>query len=176
MPWTVLLLHIIKCGVNYVVRKCKEIFLCFIIMYQTVYHLVYYLAIFTLKTTLWKPCIRGWLVSTSDEIFYKQLRVQIRKWSVCLNLLSRGLTFPPINFYRCGWRGRRRRSGPVRMSGLWRERLTGVLSFFRRISVLNVNSENTGSFRCVYFSMPLMATFALQCIVNNLVKDVVCCL
>jgi hypothetical protein len=131
MLWTVLLLHIIKCGVNYVVRKCKEIFLCFIIMYQTVYHLVYYLAIFTLKTTLWKPCIRGWLVSTSDEIFYKQLRVRIRKWSVYLNLLSRGLTLPPINFYRCDWRGRRRRSGPVRMSGLWRERLTGALSFWK---------------------------------------------
>jgi len=131
MLWTVLLLHIIKCGVNYVVRKCKEIFLCFIIMYQTVYHLVYYLTIFLLKTTLWKPCIRGCLVSISDEIFYKQLRAQIRKWTVCLNLLSRGLTLPPINFYRCGWRGGRRRSGPVRMSGIWRERLTGGLNFWK---------------------------------------------
>jgi hypothetical protein len=28
----------------------------------------------------------------------------------------------------------------------------------------------------VYFSMPLMTTFALQCIVNNLVKDIACCL
>jgi hypothetical protein len=78
MLWTVLLLHIIKCGVNYVVRKCKERFLCFIIMYQTVYHLVYYLAIFLLKTTLWKPYISGCLVSTSDKIFYKQLMAQIR--------------------------------------------------------------------------------------------------
>jgi hypothetical protein len=26
----------------------------------------------------------------------------------------------------------------------------------------------------VYFSMPLMATFDLQCVVNNLVKDVAC--
>jgi hypothetical protein len=72
MIWTVLLFHIIKCGVNYVVRKCKERYLCFIIMYQTVYdHLVYYLAILLLKTTLWKPCIHGCLVNTSDEIFYK---------------------------------------------------------------------------------------------------------
>jgi len=78
MLWTILLLHIIKCGINYVVRKCKERFLFFIIMYQTVYHLVYYLAILLLKTTLWKPCIRGCLVSTSDEIFYKQLRAHIR--------------------------------------------------------------------------------------------------
>jgi len=128
--WTVLLLHIIKCGVNYVVRNCKEIFLCFIIMYQIVYHLVYYLAISLLKTTLWKLCIRGCLVSTSDEIFYKQLRAQIRKWSVCLNLLSRGLTLLSINFYRCGWRGRRR-SRPVRMSDLWHERLTGGLNFWK---------------------------------------------
>jgi len=44
--------------------------------------------------------------------------------------------------------------------------------FFGRISVLTVNSGNTGSFRCVYFCMPLMATSALQCIINNLVKDV----
>jgi hypothetical protein len=78
MLWTVLLLHIIKCRVNYVARKCKERFLCSIIMYQTVYHLVYYLAILFLKTTLWKPCISGCLVSASDEIFYKQLRAQIR--------------------------------------------------------------------------------------------------
>jgi hypothetical protein len=63
MLWIVLLLYIIKCGVNYMARKCKERYLCFITMYQTVYHLVYYLAILLLKTTLWKPCIRMWLSS-----------------------------------------------------------------------------------------------------------------
>jgi hypothetical protein len=51
MLWTILLLHIIKCEVNYVIRKCKGRYLCFITMYQTVYHLVYYLAILLLKTT-----------------------------------------------------------------------------------------------------------------------------
>jgi len=52
MLWTVLLLHIIKYEVNYVVKKCKEIYLRCIIMYQTVYHMVYYLTILLLKTTL----------------------------------------------------------------------------------------------------------------------------
>jgi len=44
---------------------------------STVYHMVYYLTILLLKTILWKPCIRGCLVNTSDEIFYKQLRAQV---------------------------------------------------------------------------------------------------
>jgi hypothetical protein len=72
MLWTVLLLHIIKYAVNYVVKKCKEIYLRCIIMYQTVYHMVYYLTILLLKTTLWKHYIRGCLIKTSDEIFYKK--------------------------------------------------------------------------------------------------------
>jgi hypothetical protein len=66
-----------KCGLNYVVRKCKERYLYFITMYQIVYHMIYYLAILLLKITLWKPCIRGCLVNTSYEIFSKQLRAQI---------------------------------------------------------------------------------------------------
>ena len=49
MLWTVLLLHIMKCEVNYVVRKCKEILFCLFIKYENVYHLVYYLAIHLLK-------------------------------------------------------------------------------------------------------------------------------
>jgi hypothetical protein len=46
-------------------------------MYQTVYHMVYYLATLLWKITLCEPCICGYLVNTSVEIFYKQLRTQI---------------------------------------------------------------------------------------------------
>jgi hypothetical protein len=45
MLWTALPFHIIKCEVNYIIRKCKEILLCLFTMYQNVYHLIYYLAI-----------------------------------------------------------------------------------------------------------------------------------
>jgi hypothetical protein len=38
-----------KCEVNYVVRKCKEILFCLFIKYKNVYHLVYHLAIYLLR-------------------------------------------------------------------------------------------------------------------------------
>jgi hypothetical protein len=34
-------------------------------------------------------------------------------------------------------------------------------SVYGRINELSVNSENTSGFKCVYFSMPLMATSTL---------------
>jgi hypothetical protein len=77
MLWTVLLLYIIKCWVNYEVRKCKEIYLCFITMYQIAYHMVYHFAMLLLKSSLWKPFIHGCLVNTNDEMFFKQLRAHI---------------------------------------------------------------------------------------------------
>jgi hypothetical protein len=90
-------------------------------------------------------------------------------------LLSRGLTLPPIIFIdaveeeeeedadlfecliydECGWPG---------------------ASGFENTDLLEVNCENTCSIRCVYFSMPLLATSDQQCVVNNLVRDVACCL
>jgi hypothetical protein len=39
------LLHIVKCEVNYIVRKMQEILFGLTIKYENVYHLVYYLAI-----------------------------------------------------------------------------------------------------------------------------------
>jgi len=89
--------------------------------------------------------------------------------------LSCGLTLPPIIFIDAV-KEEEKENAYLFKCLIHDER--GLLgdSIFGKTDVLEVNSENTYSIRCVYFSMPLMATSDLQCVVNNLVKDVAYCL
>jgi hypothetical protein len=92
-----------------------------------------------------------------------------------LNLLSRWLTLSPIIFIDAVDE-EEEEDADLFECPIYDERGWLEASVFGKTDVLNVNSKNTCSVRRVYFSMPLMAISDLQCVVNNLVKDVAYCL
>jgi hypothetical protein len=134
MLWTALLLHIIKCEVNYVVRKWQTNIM--IIYYYVSNYLSAGLSFshMFIEIHLWKPCIHGCLVNIGDKIDFQVKMGSLYKWSICLNLLSRRLTLLPVKpywFYRC--HDKDGRWGPARLIRLLHLRLADGLYFWRVI-------------------------------------------